>query len=154
MPVKEMVLAFIGIVPDSGERLMGLKEKEGDRALVMGIGPAEAAAIAMGAGKVKARRPLTHDLIMDLLRRLDIDVRRVVIHDLKDEAFVAVLDLDTLKGVQEIDCRPSDGVAIAVRTSAPIYAGEGVLERAGVDIDELPLTRDPDDDDDDLEWID
>lgn len=136
--MKEVLLTFVGVVPSSGERLMGLREANGKRTLVMGIGPAEAASIAIGAGKIKTERPLTHDLLADIFKRFDVNVRRVVIHDLKDQAFIAVLDLETPQGIQEIDCRPSDGVALAVRAKAPIYAAEGVLERAGVDWQELP----------------
>lgn len=146
--MKEVVLAFVGVVPGSGERLMGLREADGTRTLVMGIGPAEAASIAIGAGRVKTERPLTHDLVGDLFNRFEVDVRRVVIHDLRDHAFIAVLDLDTPQGVQEIDCRPSDGVALAVRSKAPIFAAEGVLERAGVELQELPGIEE------DEEWID
>lgn len=143
--MKEVALAFVGVVPGSGERLMGLRETEGRRTLVMGIGPAEAASIAIGAGRVKTERPLTHDLIVDIFQRFDVKVNRVVIHDMKDHAFIAVLDLETSLGIQEIDCRPSDAVALAVRVKAPIYAAEGVLDRAGVDWHELPGIEEDDD---------
>lgn len=154
--MQEMSLAFIGMTPKSGEQFMVLRETDGSRALVLGIGFAEATSVAMGAGRIRAQRPLTHDLIIDLLQRLEVSVRRVVIHDLQNNAFIAVLDLDTPKGVQEIDCRPSDGVALAVRMKSPIFAAEGLLERAGVDLDELPSLRDleADDDEHDDEWID
>lgn len=151
--MKEVTLAFLGVVPETGERLMGLSVKpNGDRAVVMGIGSAEAASIAMGAGRIRAPRPLTHDLMITLFQRLNIEVRRVVIHDMNDKAFIAVLDLVTPQGVQEIDCRPSDGVALALRARAPIFVDEAVLERAGVDLRDVVGLED--DKDDDEGWID
>lgn len=129
--------------------MMVLRETDGDRALVMGIGPAEAMAIAAGAGNIPRRRPLTHDLLKHLLDRVDVRVTSVIVHDVRDEAFIASLEIDTPQGVHEVDCRPSDGVALALRFDAPIFAAEKVLEQSGIDI--ASITRA---DDDDTPWID
>ncbi|HEY8449816.1 MAG TPA: bifunctional nuclease family protein [Bacillota bacterium] len=150
--MKRVELAILGISPATGSHVMVLREADGERALVMGIGPAESLALATGAGKAKLPRPLTHDLIKELLDRLEVKVRSVVIHDVRDNAFIASLEIDSPKGVMEIDCRPSDAVALALRCEAPILADERMLEEAGVDIGTLRHQGDPGEQG--PEWID
>src|SRR5690606_18605414 len=146
---KPMRLGNVGVSPQSGAHMMVLRETGGDRALVMGIGAAEALAIAAGAGKIQRPRPLTHDLLKHVLDRVDVRVTSVIVHDVRDEAFVASLEIDTPQGIHEVVCRPSDGVALALRFDAPIYAEEKVLEQSGIDI--ASITRSDGDDD---SWID
>ncbi|MDI3298463.1 MAG: bifunctional nuclease family protein [Bacillota bacterium] len=127
----EMVVLSVGALDGAEDQhLMLLREVKGNRLLAVTIGGAEAASIALALQEVEVPRPLTHDLLATLIRRLQARVVRVIIHDLRDDTFYAQLDLDTEQGVQEIDCRPSDAVALATRTGAPILVSEAVLEKA------------------------
>lgn len=127
-----MQLVSVGVVGGTDDHLMVLREVDGNRLIVISIGLSEATAIAVAVEGVSAPRPMTHDLLVGLIRRLQAELTRVVIHDLRNETFIGQIDLRTEKGVQEIDCRPSDAIALAVRLQAPIYVTEGVLEAAAI----------------------
>lgn len=135
--MREVELGGVGLAAGTGEHVMILRERAGDRALIMGIGPAEATAIAVAVQRIKPPRPLTHDLMLHLIGRLQARLLRVVIHDLRDGAFIAQLEVETPGGVIEVDCRPSDAVALALRAAIPIYAADPVLETAGVKVQDL-----------------
>jgi Uncharacterized conserved protein len=90
------------------------------------IGPAEAAAIRNGLEGRKHERPMTHDLLKDMIESLGAKVDRVVIHDLRNETYYARIYLKTRDGEIDIDARPSDAIALALRTDAPIYISEEV----------------------------
>lgn len=94
------------------------------------IGPAEAQAISTHLDKSKPQRPMTHDLLKNILDELDVRVERIVISDLREEIYYARVLLKTEKGTFEIDARPSDAIALAVRADAPIYVSEEVAARA------------------------
>jgi hypothetical protein len=94
------------------------------------IGPAEASAIAMELEGVKPPRPLTHDLMRDFLHMLDAVVDRVVISDLKDETYYGSIMLKTATGKLQIDARPSDAIALALRTESPIFVADTVANQA------------------------
>ncbi|MBO8142134.1 MAG: bifunctional nuclease family protein [Firmicutes bacterium] len=94
------------------------------------IGPAEAQAISSEIDRNKPQRPMTHDLLKNILDQLNAKVERVVISDLKEEVYYARLQLKTEKGVVDIDARPSDAIALALRADAPIYVTEEVAARA------------------------
>lgn len=128
----QMQLMSVGMVGGTDDHLMVLKELNGNRLLVISIGLTEATAIAAAVEGIEAPRPMTHDLLAHLIRRLQAELTRVVIHDLRNETFIGQLDIKTERGVLEIDCRPSDAVALAVRTNAPIFVTEGVLEAAAI----------------------
>lgn len=128
----QMQLVSVGMVGGTDDHLMVLRETDGNRLLVISIGLMEATAIAVAVEGIEAPRPMTHDLLAYVIRRLQAEVTRVIIHDLRNETFIGQLDLKTEKGILEIDCRPSDAVALAVRTGAPIYVTEGVLEAAAI----------------------
>lgn len=104
-----------------------LKEINGPRRLPIVIGAFEAQSIALEIENIKPPRPLTHDLMKNLIDALGGDLIDVTINDLRDGTFYARLNLDT----QEIDSRPSDAIALAVRFGAPIYVAEKVMEEAG-----------------------
>jgi bifunctional DNase/RNase len=125
-------------VQGKSESLVVLVDAEGRRALPIGIGDAEAAAIALGLAHVAVPRPMTHDLLMNVIDQLGGRVERVLIHDLRGSTFIGQLEIASSVGVLEVDCRPSDGVAVAVRAGCPILVDEGVLERAGVEPDAMP----------------
>jgi len=128
----QMQLVSVGTVGGTDDHLMVLKEVHGSRILVVSIGIMEATAIAVALEGIEAPRPMTHDLLASVIRRLGAELERIIIHDLRNETFIGQLDLRTEKGVLEIDCRPSDAVALAVRLGAPIYVTEGVLEAAAI----------------------
>jgi bifunctional DNase/RNase len=94
------------------------------------VGPAEANAIAMELEGIKPPRPLTHDLMRDLLSKLDAQVDRVVISDLRDETYYGCIVLKTVTGKVEVDARPSDAIALALRTQSPIFVSEAVANQA------------------------
>ena len=106
-----------------------LRERDGDRYLPVWIGASEAAAIAFAQQGVVPPRPLTHDLMKDVLEALGRPLREVRIVELKDDVFYAVLVFDD--GV-EVSARTSDAIALALRTDAPIRAAEDLLDEAGV----------------------
>ncbi len=121
-------------VPSSPSILI-LQEKEGKRRLPIFIGQPEATVILAELEKQRYARPLTHDLLVNILTALNIQVVEVTIHKLEENIFYAYLILETAsRSSTAIDCRPSDGVAIALKTQAPIYCEEEVLEKGGLPI--------------------
>ncbi|MDA1096105.1 MAG: bifunctional nuclease family protein [Chloroflexi bacterium] len=117
------------------QRVVILKEKASHRYLPIWIGPAEAESIAIKLQGVFVPRPLTHDLIGGIISQLGATVSAVVVSDLTNDTFFAKIVLNHDGRQIEVDSRPSDAIAIAVRARVPIYADEGVLDRAGVLID-------------------
>jgi uncharacterized protein len=130
--VIEVVVAGIGIASPSSTPLLLLKEREGERVLPVGIGPLEAQAIAMPLQRVQPPRPMTHDVFAEVIASLGGHLRRVELTHLADNTFHARLMLEHAGQQQSIDVRPSDAVALAVRTETPIYVAEEVLDRAGI----------------------
>lgn len=131
----EMTIEGIRVSLMNYQRVVILKEKDATRYLPIWIGPAEADAIAVRLQDVSVARPLTHDLLRDLLEKLGAQVESVVVNDLTDDTFYARIML-TVNGERlEIDARPSDAIALAVRAEVPIYAEDAVLEKAGVLLD-------------------
>ncbi|MCL6450842.1 MAG: bifunctional nuclease family protein [Acetobacteraceae bacterium] len=128
----EMKVASVGVIQGTNGTVVVLREAAGTRLLVIGIGALEASSIAMELEGIKPPRPMTHDLLHNILGRLGMKVSRILISDLKDETFYALLTLDTGRGELEIDSRPSDAMALALRARAPIYCAEQVLEAAGI----------------------
>jgi bifunctional DNase/RNase len=113
-----------------------LKEKESDRYLPIWIGPAEADAIAVRLQEVSVARPLTHDLLRSIIDSLGASIDYVIVNDLSNDTFFARIMLQIDGRVMEIDSRPSDAIALAVRVQVPIFADESVLEKAGVKLDQ------------------
>jgi len=118
------------------QRVVILKERDAEKYLPIWIGPAEADAIALKLQDVATPRPLTHDLLCSVITTLGAKVSFIVVNELHDDTFYAKLMLDVNEVALEIDSRPSDAIAIAVRTKAPIYAEESVLDKAGIVIDQ------------------
>jgi bifunctional DNase/RNase len=117
------------------QRVVILKEKTADRYLPIWIGPAEADAIAVRLQEVSVARPLTHDRLRSIIDALGAQVNCIVVNDLSNDTFYARVVLDVDGKSLEIDSRPSDAIALAVRTQVPIFAEESVLEKAGVMLD-------------------
>jgi bifunctional DNase/RNase len=103
-----------------------LREMGGNRRLPIIIGAFEAQSIALEMEGIKPPRPLTHDLMKTIIDRMGVSLSEVIVHELRDGTFYAKISLDS----QEIDSRPSDAIALAVRYSVPIYVSEKVMEEA------------------------
>lgn len=118
------------------QRVVILKEVGGDRHLPIWIGSYEADAIAMELQGVTPTRPLPYDLMQTMLGELNASVDRVVIAELSDQVFYARVVLNTSRSTVEIDSRPSDAIALAVRTGSRILVDESVMDTAGVAIED------------------
>jgi bifunctional DNase/RNase len=114
-----------------------LKEKEAERYLPIFIGPAEANAIAIKLRGEALPRPLAHDLLRNIVEILGASVNSIRISDLMNDTFYAKIVLNVEDGQMEIDARPSDALALAVRVEVPIYAEESVLEKAGISLEKV-----------------
>ena len=112
-----------------------LKEKEAERYLPIFIGQAEANAIAIKLRGETLPRPLTHDLLRSIVDSLGASVDSIIVSELKNDTFYAKIILNVDGGQMEVDARPSDALALAVRTDVPIYAEEAVLDKAGISLD-------------------
>ena len=117
------------------QRVVILKEKDSERFLPIWIGSPEADAIAVKLQDVSVPRPLTHDLLGSVIGSLGGRVDHVVVSDLMNDTFYAKIALVRDGGTVEVDCRPSDAIAIAVRAEVPIFVEDGVLEKAGIMMD-------------------
>jgi bifunctional DNase/RNase len=131
----EMTIDSIRVSLMNYQRVVILKEKTSDRYLPIWIGPNEADAIAVKLQGVAVPRPLTHDLLNSVIDILGAAVNSIIVNDLKNDTFFARVILDVDGKQVEVDSRPSDALALAVRTGVPIYAEESVLEKAGIMLD-------------------
>ena len=131
-----MVIESIRVSLMNYQRVVILKEKESDRYLPIWIGPAEADAIAVRLQDVAVSRPLTHDLLRSVIDAFGGNVQYIVVNDLANDTFYARIIMDVNGRTLEIDSRPSDAIALAVRVQVPIFAEETVLEKAGVRLDQ------------------
>lgn len=135
---------IMGADSGAGSTLM-LKESEGERFLLLAIGPAEAQAIFRGLHGEVMERPLTHDLVCSVVSGMGGALDRVIIHEVRDRTFIGSLDLNTDYGVVEVDARPSDAVALAVRADAPIFCLEAVLDSQAITQADIDRLREADD---------
>ena len=132
----EMVIDSIRVSLTNDQKVVILKEKEGVRYLPVWIGPAEADAIAVKIQEIPLPAVFTHDFACAIVRALGGSLKLAVIHELVGDAFHAKVVLQTEKEQKEIDCRPSDALAMAVRTSVPIFVDEEVLKQASIVLQE------------------
>lgn len=109
-----------------------LKEEKENRWLPIVVGSSEAQAIALQLEHIAPPRPLTHDLIRNLLDTLDARVEHIVVTELRDNTYFALLGLDLNGEFKNIDARPSDAIALALRAEAPIYVEDSVMQQAGI----------------------
>jgi len=130
--LRQMIVESVRVHTTSSQHVVILREADRDRYLPIWIGSWEAQSIAMKLQGVEAERPLTHDLLASILGDLGVSVRRVIVSDLADETYRARIILSAGGDDHEIDARPSDAIALAVRVAAPIFATEAVLDRASV----------------------
>lgn len=142
MDAIQVDIVGLSTSPSSGGAYaLVLGEIEGDRRLPIIIGAFEAQAIALELEKIQPPRPMTHDLLRDLYESLDAEVVEVVIDDLRDGTFFAKINYQHNNEEKQLDSRPSDAVALAVRVDAPIYVAPNVLEEAGIHTEEEELSE-------------
>lgn len=131
-----MELVGIRVEMPTNTPIMLLRERDGDRYLPIWIGTPEATAIAMAHDGIRTKRPLTHDLVTALIEELGATVDSVMVTELRGGTFYADLTISVGDDVHHISSRPSDAVAIAVRTHAPLFADKDLLDEVGVYIHE------------------
>ena len=124
--MRQMKVDKLGIDLLTHDPVVILKDLEGKRFLPILIGPFEATSIALALEGAPVPRPLSHDLMRTLLETLDAHLEQIVIHDIRESTFFAKLVVRTNGEVQEIDARPSDGIALALRMQAPIYVSDKI----------------------------
>ena len=125
------VLTISYYPPNKGYAVM-LKEVEGERQVPIIVGSNEAQAIAMALEGVEMPRPMTHDLMLDIIHSLDVDIKHIIISNIRKGTFFAKITMSTLTlGDVTVDCRPSDAIAIGLRSMVPIFVEEVVFNSAG-----------------------
>jgi uncharacterized protein len=136
----EVLIDSIRISLISQHRIVMLREMDSDRQLPIWIGPCEAEAITIELQDVEMARPVTHDLLKNVIEQLHGKISHILISELRDQVFYAIVYVDVKGELLEVDSRPSDAIAIAVRAKAPIFVSDDVMDQAGVlpepDIDE------------------
>ena len=138
----EVEVQRVAVDPSSQSPVILLEDKAHTMALPIWIGPAEAQAIAMQLEGVAPPRPMTHDLMKTILDEVGVKMVKVVIGELRDNTYHARIVLDRSGDRVEIDSRPSDAIALAVRCGQPIFVSPGVLQAANtIDLQALPPTR-------------
>ena len=125
--MRQMKVDKLGIDLLTHDPVVILKDMDGKRFLPILIGPFEATAIALALENAPVPRPLTHDLMRTILDSLDARLEQVVVHDIRESTFFAKLLVRSNGDLQEIDARPSDAIAIALRMSAPIYVSDKIV---------------------------
>jgi len=126
----EMTIKGLMVDPITNTPIVILRDKEGQRVLPIWVGLFEANAIALQIENVSTPRPMTHDLLRNVIYDLKASVQKIVVSDLQDNTFYALIYL-TLKGeTLAIDARPSDAIALALRTRAPIFVEDTVIDHA------------------------
>lgn len=123
----EVVVQHLGMDPTSNSPVVVLREKDGQRFLPIWIGPAEANAIAMKLQDVQVPRPMTHDLLTRVVTGLGGTLRRVFISSVKENTYYAEMVIDRDDHVFQVDARPSDSIALALRLEAPIFTEDRLL---------------------------
>jgi uncharacterized protein len=132
--MKELSLVGVRVELPSNQPIVLLKESDGERYLPIWIGAVEATAIAFALQGIETPRPMTHDLMRDMLGEVQVSVERILISELVDQTFYALIRMSSDGKTVEVSSRPSDAIALAVRINAPIYAAEEVLDQAGIEL--------------------
>ena len=128
----ELQLVGVRVELPTNQPIVLLKERAGERYLPIWIGPVEATAIALGMQGIETQRPMTHDLMKDLLQGLGVGVQRILITELRDGTFYAEIQMSQNGQTVAVSSRPSDALALAVRMNLEIFANEDVLEEASI----------------------
>ena len=134
--IELKIVTLTHSVSESNSYAVILKEKDGNRRIPMVIGGFEAQSIAIALEEMPIGRPLTHDLFKNTFEELSIELESVFITDLKDGIFYAVLNCRQGKNIYQVDSRPSDSIALAVRFGCPIYTTPQILDEVGMFVEE------------------
>ncbi|MBN2370528.1 MAG: bifunctional nuclease family protein [Vicinamibacteria bacterium] len=142
----EMTIKGLMIDPITNMPIIVLRDTEGKRVLPIWVGVFEANAIALQIENIQTPRPMTHDLLKNVIADLEANVERITVCDLRDNTFFAVIILNVRGKSKSIDARPSDAIALALRTSSPIFVEESVIDGAksaenSKDVDEMSRLR-------------
>ena len=132
----ELELVGVRVELPHNQPIVLLKEVSGTRFLPIWIGAVEATSIAFALQGVATARPMTHDLMRDLLAGLSVDVDRIVVTELREGTFYAEIQMTSDGESVVVSSRPSDAIALAVRATVPIFADEAVLNEAGIEIED------------------
>src|SRR5918992_571447 len=133
--MQEMVIYGVSFDLVGKQPIVLLKTADGNRYLPIWIGQPEAAAILMKLQGAATPRPMTHDLVTELLEQLDVQVVRITVTEVRDNTFYASITV-TMNGSEiEVDSRPSDAIALAVRAEAPIFAADRVIEESAIEFE-------------------
>ena len=141
MTLIEMKVSGLGLDKNSDSPVVLLKEADGERVLPIWIGHAEASAIAIALEGIKVERPLTHDLMRAVIEGLKAKVSRILISELKDNTFYAKIYLEKGKTIINVDARPSDSIALALRVQVPIFVSQNILSTSGTSMEIDDETR-------------
>jgi bifunctional DNase/RNase len=133
--MQEMVIYGVSFDLVGKQPIVLLKTADGNRYLPIWIGQPEAAAILMKLQGAATPRPMTHDLVTELLEQLDAQVVRITVTELRDNTFYASITVQQNGSEIEIDSRPSDAIALAVRADAPIFAADRVIEESAIEFE-------------------
>jgi len=133
--VQEMVIYGVSFDMVGKQPIVLLKTSKGNKFLPIWIGHAEAAAILMKLQGADTPRPMTHDLLSDMLAELNAEIARITVTELRENTFYAQITLKAAASEIEIDSRPSDALALAVRSDAPIFAADKVIEESGIEFE-------------------
>ncbi len=137
--MQEMVIYGVSFDMVGKQPIVLLKTVQGNRFLPIWIGHAEAAAILMKLQGTDTPRPMTHDLLTGIMEELNATVARITVTELRDNTFYALITLRADASEIEVDSRPSDAIALAVRANAPIFAADQVIEDNGIEFPDEPL---------------
>ena len=133
--MHEMVIYGVSFDLVGKQPIVLLKTAEGNKFLPIWIGHPEAAAILMKLQNASTPRPMTHDLVTEILGQLNAEVVRITVTELRENTFFAQITVQQDGSEVEIDSRPSDAIALAIRSDAPIYAAESVIEESAIEFE-------------------
>jgi uncharacterized protein len=133
--MQEMVIYGVSFDMVGKQPIVLLKTQEGNKFLPIWIGHPEAAAILMKLQGANTPRPMTHDLLTEVLEQLDARITRIAVTELRENTFYALITVAVDGSEIEIDSRPSDAIALAVRSGAPIFAAEAVIEESAIEFE-------------------
>ncbi|HEX7138520.1 MAG TPA: bifunctional nuclease family protein [Vicinamibacterales bacterium] len=137
----EMTIKGLMVDPITNMPIVILRDRDGQRVLPIWVGPNEANAIALQIENVATPRPMTHDLLRNVIQDLNAAVQKIVVCDLQENTFYALIYLSLNGGVVAIDARPSDAIALALRARAPIFVEDSVIDNAKT-FDQVPEKTD------------
>ncbi|MCF7797530.1 MAG: bifunctional nuclease family protein [Lentisphaeria bacterium] len=133
--LEVFIKSIIFYAPSNGYTLLLQEGENATRQLPVMVGQFEAQAIALAMESIDLPRPMTHDLLTKVIDQLTLGLESVVISDLRDGTFYAKLLVRQAQGLQEVDSRPSDAIAIAIRTKAPIFVEDWIMAEAAVTVE-------------------